>query len=338
MRLANILSQLYNLPPRESLHLIADRLSGRGKIGTIGSSGEEVRTRYEALLSEFQEQFSTLTTKVLEGISAEDFRREIETRIGTVDPESEGYSPEELDRQRDLSIKFHWGHNHDFGTWKIPGKSDDRHIILLATFCSLFSLSPEDFDSKDILDIGCWTGGTSLMLALLGSKVHAIEEVRKYADMANFLAESFGFGKRISVESKSLYLCNSGEYHNRFDIIYFPGVIYHLSDPLIALRILYNACKPGGIILIETAGIKADEPICFFEGSYIHRMGKKKDLSRSGWNWFTPSPPALTRMLQDAGFRDIQTTDLHKDRFYAFARKGEFVGICRAGLSVPDIL
>jgi len=291
---------------------------------------------------EFREQFSsafrTLTVDRLKGISSSEFQHEIESRIDRIDPTSEGYSPDEVDRQRDLSIKFHWGHNHDFGTFTLNGLSGDRHMDLLATFCAAFSLSPDFFRGKSILDIGCWTGGTSLMLAMLGSKVHAIEEVRKYTEMAQFLADSFGLGDSIHVEARSLYSCNVPEYADRFDIVYFPGVVYHLSDPLIALRILYNACKPSGIILIETEGISSeDEPLCLFEGSYVYRRGKKENLSRGGWNWFIPSPPALQRMLQDAGFRNIRTTKLFGSRFFAYAEKTDWTAICRAGLSVPDI-
>lgn len=295
-------------------------------------------TRFVELSKRFHAAFSTLTVDNLKGISPTDFQRELESRIGKIDPESEGYQVNELERQRDLSIKFHWGHNHDFGTFNLSGRSGTRHIGLLATFCDSFSLSPDTFKEQLVLDVGCWTGGTSLMLALLGAKVHAVEEVQKYAETAKFLAKSFGFGDYITVESRSLYSCNTSEYMEKFDIVYFPGVIYHLSDPLIALRILYNACKPSGIVLIETEGIRSDEqPLCLFEGSYVYRKGMKEDLSRGGWNWFIPSPPAMQRMLQDAGFRDIKTTELFGSRFYAFGRKTERTAICRAGLSVPDI-
>src|SRR5262245_31963855 len=40
------------------------------------------------------------------------FVAHLKNKIGSIDAASEGYADES--RQRDLSIKFHWGHNHDF--------------------------------------------------------------------------------------------------------------------------------------------------------------------------------------------------------------------------------
>jgi tRNA (mo5U34)-methyltransferase len=175
-------------------------------------------------------------------------------------------------------------------------------------------------------------------LATLAKDVFAIEEVKKYAEMTSYLAKSFGIDDRVSVRRMSLFGCNSEEFFNRFDIVYFPGVIYHLSDPLLALRILFNSLKIGGFILVESAGINVEEPFCRFDGSLIYNSGTKERLNRGGWNWFMPSPSALYRMMKEAGFDDIQTRwhDATK-RVYGYGRKESQVGICKAGLSVPDI-
>ncbi len=297
----------------------------------------DIRRKIAEFSQRLAKQFSTLTTDALHGISPEAFRQHIESRIGAIDVESEDYAGDELDVQRDLSVKFFWGHDHDFGEFRLSGRMEDRHVGLLAAFCALFSFTPESLAGKDVLDVGCWTGGTSLMLALLGCRILAVEEVKKYAEMARFLAKSFGLSNQIEVAAQSIYALNSEVYHNRFDVIYLPGVVYHLSDPVIALRILYNACKIGGTVLIETEGLDRDEPVCLFTGSRVHLSGSKENLDRGGWNWFVPSPSALARMLGEAGFEQIETTDFWASRFYACARKNRHIGICRAGLSVPTI-
>lgn len=291
-----------------------------------------------SLSEQIRRRFEFYQTDNLKTISPEEFSDHIHSQIGTIDAKSEGYSEEELERQRDLSIKFHWGHNHDFGTFYVKGEMGDRHINLLANFVSMFPVSLDSFNGKEVLDVGCWTGGTTLLLSLLGSRVLAIEEVKKYAEVVCFLAESFGISEKVRSEPLSVYNCDSEEFYDRFDIVYFPGVIYHLSDPLIALRILFNSLKVGGEILIESAGINHDKPLCKFTGSLVHHKGRKGKLNRGGWNWFLPSPSALSRMMREAGFDEIDTV-WHEPskRVFGYGKKLSQESICRAGLSKPDV-
>ena len=290
---------------------------------------DEFQKRYAFL----RQRFEIYRTANLVGISPADFARRLRARIGTVDAVAEGYSQAEVQWQRDLSVEFHWGHDHDFGDFQLKGRMEDRHLRLLADFTTLFPISPADFAGKDVFDIGCWTGGTTLLLAALGSRVLAIEEVRKYAETAAFLAKSFGIDDRVRVEARSIYSCNAPEFSQRFDLVHFPGVIYHLSDPVLALRILYNATKLGGVILVESAGIDTPEPYCRFWGNKT----VQKD-EHSGWAWFWPSPSALSRMMKEAGFGEVNTLwHARAGRVYGYGRKVAQVGICKAGLSVTDI-
>lgn len=291
------------------------------------------------LQSELRSRFSRFQSENLTHISAEAFQSNLMQRLGQIDAEVEGYTPDELERQRDLSIKYVWGHNHDFGRFRLDGRMGDRHFELMLDFVENFPVEISNFDDADVFDIGCWTGGTTLLLNALGGRVLAIEEVRKYAQTVNFLVDSFGIGDAVGCESKSLYECRGAEFENRFDIAYFPGVIYHLSDPVLALRILFNSLKTDGEILVESAGIDAPEPICRFEGNYIYRNGTREELNRGGWNWFLPSATALERMLIEAGFEATQTFfKPETNRVYGYGKKTKFVGICKAGLSVPEIL
>ncbi len=114
--------------------------------------------------------------------SSEEFAQYIHSKIGEIDAQSEVYSNHELDRQRDLSIKFHWGHNHNFGDFKLEGRMGDRHINLLANLVTLFPVSLEDFKGKDVFDIGCWTGGTTLLFWLrLAASEKRIGQVINYS-------------------------------------------------------------------------------------------------------------------------------------------------------------
>ena len=295
-------------------------------------------SKAKEIADELRRRFAVYQTINLKGVAPEEFARYLNSQIGVIDTEVEDYSESEIQRQRDLSIKFHWGHNHDFGSFVLKGQTGDSHIYKLTNFIDLFPVLLEDLRDSYVFDIGCWTGGTTLLLATVAKKVYAIEEVKKYARMVSYLSKSFGIDDRVSAEPLSIYDCDSEEFFDRFDIVYFPGVIYHLSDPLLALRILFNSLKVGGIMLIESAGINVEEPFCRFDGSLIHHGGTKEELSRKGWNWFVPSPSALYRMMREAGFDEVQTFwHYGYGRIYGYGRKVTHVGICRAGLSVPGI-
>ncbi|WP_426415788.1 class I SAM-dependent methyltransferase [Aestuariirhabdus sp. LZHN29] len=288
-------------------------------------------------MSKSENIFRQFSSANLVNVTPEELKANLQGRLGEIDFESEGYLESELEQQRDLSIKFHWGHDHDFGDFKIDGRMGNRHLYLFDKFLELFPLTVGSFENKHVLDIGCWTGGTTLLLSAISEKVTAVEEVKKYADTTRYLSNAFGCNAEVI--SESLYDLNSERFYDQFDCVYFPGVIYHLSDPVLALRILFNTLRIGGDILIETAGIQSDEPICRFDGNYIyHQNGTREELNRGGWNYFIMSGPALERMMQEAGFEQIQTFwDETSKRLFAYGKKDSQIGICKAGLSVPDI-
>jgi 2-polyprenyl-3-methyl-5-hydroxy-6-metoxy-1,4-benzoquinol methylase len=323
------MSKLYDSSPQELVQYAAHMATNLFKRST---------KPHDEITGLLQRKFGVYTTSNLKGVTAEEFKRSIQSRIGTVDAEIEGYREGEIEQQRDLSIKFHWGHNHDFGDFRLEGRMGNRHINLLADFLSLFPLSLDDIQGKHVLDVGCWTGGTTLLLATIAKSVLAIEEAKKYAETVSFLSRSFGVDDRVSVKPLSIYECNAPEFFDQFDVVYFPGVIYHLSDPLLALRILFNSLKEGGFILVESAGINSQKPICQFDGSLVWHSGERERMNRGGWNWFSPSPSALFRMMREAGFDEVQTRwHYGTKRVYGLGRKVSQIGICKAGLSVPSI-
>ena len=254
--------------------------------------------------------------------------------IGAVDAESEGYRSTE--NQRDLSIKFHWGHNHRFfDDVSVSGRMGSRHISLLAEFVEAFDLEEGFFSGQKVLDIGCWTGGTTLSLNMMGAaSVHALEEVRKYSQAANDLFSIYGLNN-LDCEARSLFDLAPANY----DIVYFPGVVYHLSDPVLGLRRLFLALRDGGWILVETAGFEGDQPVARFEGSKVfHGDLTEGAFNRGGWNWFIPSSTCLGLWMEVAGFEDVRVFySKRSKRLFAIGRRQQYHDITRAGLSVPDI-
>lgn len=276
------------------------------------------------------------TVANLRNVSAGEFQEYITGLCGGRDSDIEGYS--DTARQRDLSVQFEWGHNHDFGTFQMHGLMGDRHVEILATFMSLYGLLPQNLKGMTVLDIGSWTGGMGLLLAGMGARVLGIEEVRKYAESLRYLKHAFAIDN-LDVESRSLYSLAHPQYENRFDIVVYSGVLYHVTDPVVSLRILFNCLKDGGICLLETAATDSRESICVYGG---RRPSETRDASKpftllGGWDWFVPSLAAIENMLMDVGFNVCRSVLHRGGRATAAARRVRHVDMLRAGLSRPEI-
>jgi hypothetical protein len=157
----------------------------------------------------------------------------------------------------------------------------------------------------------------------MGAHVVALDEVKKYVDCLAYLKHAFGLDA-LEVHHQNLYACTDAAFQDAFDIDLFAGVLYHVTDPILALRITFNCLKDGGLCLLETTGFCASKPLI----SYHRRL----------WNWFDLSPPALRQMLQDVGYRDIQIGPITPDqRLYAVARRLIHIDMRRDGLSRRNV-
>ncbi|HEX7587321.1 MAG TPA: methyltransferase domain-containing protein, partial [Anaerolineae bacterium] len=87
----------------------------------------------------------------------------------------------------------------------------------------------------------------------------------------------------------------------RFDIVLFMGVLYHLEDPLRAMRRLAAVTAPDGLAVIETEAVEVpglgNAAFCeFFPG---------RELGGDPSNWWAPNAKALEGLGRAAGFRDV---------------------------------
>lgn len=276
------------------------------------------------------------TVANLKGIGADEFEQHIRSLPGRRDAEAERYA--DPTRQRDLSVQFEWGHNHDFGAFSMSGLMQDRHINVLAAFMTLFGVPPLDLSGKTVLDVGCWTGGTSLLLAAMGARVLAIEEVVKYAKCAGYLKDAFAVDN-LEVESRSLYSLDEERFRDRFDLVLYSGVLYHVSDPVLSLRILFNALRNGGRCLVETMAAEGPGSFCLYgeRRTAASRDPAKPSTLVGGWAWFVPSLQALSNMLGDAGFEVRGAQLLMGSRALSVAERVRHDDMLRAGLSKSSI-
>lgn len=219
---------------------------------------------------------------------------------------------------------FVWGHNHNFGCGICrAGAMGSRHGEI-TTEAMRLGMLPTSLQGKQVLDVGCWSGGDLLVLAGLGGQVTAMEEHPVAAKAARRLMDLLGL--KVPVIESSLF-ADKREWAGQFDYAYCSGVIYHVTDPMLLLRILFAYLKPGGDVFIETKGAVGEGSICSYSGTI-----------EKGWNWYAPNETALGRWLVDAGF-DAQTVRAYRrdnGRLLACARKtGTYSLRETAGFSRP---
>ncbi|MEI6415129.1 MAG: methyltransferase domain-containing protein [Pseudomonadota bacterium] len=206
---------------------------------------------------------------------------------------------------------FVWGHDHDFGQGVTrKGAMSTRHLEIAAEAIE-HGMLPASLSGKQVLDVGCWSGGDLLMLVGLGATVTAIEEHPIAARAARCLLELFKCPAEIVKDS--LYRERQA-WAGQFNYVYCSGVIYHVTDPLLFMRILFAYLKPGGEVFLETKATSGKGSVCTYSGTM-----------EKGWNWYAPNETAFGRWLVDAGFDadSVRVFRRNNGRLLAAARKTE---------------
>lgn len=206
---------------------------------------------------------------------------------------------------------FVWGHDHDFGHGITrAGAMGPRHVEIASEALELGML-PASLAGRQVLDVGCWSGGDLLVLAGLGAEVTAVEEHPIAARSARRLAELLGVAAEV-VEA-SVY-ADRPDWAGGFDHAFCSGVIYHVTDPLLLVRILFAYLRPGGEILLESKATAGEGSVCAYSGTL-----------EKGWNWYAPNETAIGRWLVDAGFdaASVRVFRRGNGRLLAWARKTE---------------
>lgn len=213
----------------------------------------------------------------------------------------------------------------------IRGAMDDRHLTNLARVSVPGGLSiPDHVRGKNCLVVGCWSGEEMLLLSALGAKmVSGVEEVPQYAELAELNLKAFELGGQVV--ATSLYSLPEEMLRPTFDLVYMPGVLYHLTDPVAALAILWSITVPGGRLAIETAYSPG------MDGAEARYLGP----SVPGWNWWAPSVRCMEQMMEDCGFCNAHQVENVGGRAWFMGTRSDSLPLFErgaAGFSRPDLL
>jgi ubiquinone/menaquinone biosynthesis C-methylase UbiE len=115
------------------------------------------------------------------------------------------------------------------------------HQIMRQTFNS-------DFASVNCVDLACHEGYFSFKLAQMGCKnVLGIDARKKHIDDAMFLNQIYGHANVRFLEGDVQGGISTSE---QFDFVLMFGILYHLENPIGALRLAYRLTRV--VCLIET--------------------------------------------------------------------------------------
>ena len=185
---------------------------------------------------------------------------------------------------------------------------------------------PADLTGKTVLDIGCNAGFFSMEMKRRGaSRVVAIDSDERYLAQGRFAAEVNG----LDIEFRNLDVYDVGVLREKFDVVLFLGVLYHLRHPLLALDLLHeHVVKDTLIFQSMQRGSQDVEPLekdyPFEERAIFERLSFplayfiEHEYSHDWTNWWIPNRAGMEALLRAAGF-DILSSPA--EEFYICRRR-----------------
>ncbi|SFR77709.1 TIGR04290 family methyltransferase [Sphingomonas jatrophae] len=186
-----------------------------------------------------------------------------------------------------------------------------------AKFASFADALPADLAGGSVLDIGCNAGFYSVEMKRRGAgRVVGIDSDDRYLAQARLATEVLGFK---DVEFRNLSVYDVGALGEKFDLVIFMGVLYHLRHPLLALdlirehvagdRMLFQTMQQGSPDIADVPeNHPFFEPGSFRKPAYFSEPGypKMHFIERKyadDWtNWWAPNRAGSAAMLRAAGF------------------------------------
>jgi tRNA (mo5U34)-methyltransferase len=169
---------------------------------------------------------------------------------------------------------------------------------------------PHDLRGKTVLDIGCNGGFFSLEMKRRGAdRVLGIDFDEDYLAQARFAAET----EELDIEFRRMSVYDVGALKERFDIVFFIGVLYHLRHPLLALDLVHEHVVRDLMVFqslqrgsTRIADVADDYPFAdvspFNDPGFPRLHFIEKRYSGDQTNWWVPNRACTEAMLRSAGF------------------------------------
>lgn len=162
----------------------------------------------------------------------------------------------------------------------------------------------ENWEQTRVIDLSCKQGYFGLHLAQLGAQVTGIDANRTYVNDANLLAQGLKLSHRFKAKKATIEDVMPEKY-GRYDIVLMLGLIYHLENPVAAIRSAYAVCK--GLCVIETHLLTGQEQSEDSHVSVVKRMEEVAGYEeiQSNGLCLVPNQAALIDIMETVGFKQV---------------------------------
>ncbi|WP_426958732.1 TIGR04290 family methyltransferase [Muricoccus radiodurans] len=173
---------------------------------------------------------------------------------------------------------------------------------------------PADLTGRSVLDIGCNAGFYSMEMKRRGAaRVLGLDSDDRYLAQARLASEV----NDLDIEFRNLSVYDVGALGERFDLVIFMGVLYHLRHPLLALDLIHEHVA-GDLMLFQSMqrGATEVEPVApdydFSETAVFDRPGYPKlhfieeRYAHDPTNWWAPNAACTEAMLRASGFAVVE--------------------------------
>lgn len=221
-------------------------------------------------------------------------------------------------REREIAALGPWFHNLHLpdGSQTMP----DHHFgdFPATKWRGIAPYLPSDLAGWSVLDIGCNAGFYSFELAKRGAEVIGIDMNDHYLAQARWAAGQFGLTDRVRFENRHVFdLARSAE---RYDLVLFMGVFYHLRHPLLALDLIAQRVKR--LLVFQSLTTPGKDVLA--ASVQDHQFQNRDSLNHPGWpkmafiegtfcldptNWWAPNHSGILAMLRSSGLRVVAEPD-----------------------------
>ena len=169
---------------------------------------------------------------------------------------------------------------------------------------------PQDLAGLSVLDIGCNAGFYCIEMKKRGAAhVVGIDHDSHYLQQARFAASTLN----LEIEFQQLSVYDVAQLGQKFDLVIFMGVFYHLRHPLLALDLirqyvakdwfLFQSMLRGSRTVPEIAEDYAFKETAIFNKPGFPKMHFiEKSYSQDPTNWLVPNRACAEALLRSSGF------------------------------------